>query len=139
MSDYIQKAVISHSTALKVVGIAIAEGEKLGVSVSAAVVDSDMNLVAFIKTDTATAHSAETSRRKANTAASTQKPTGWMTDSLETTLPMATGNLLTNIPGGYPIKVENIYIGGLGIAGGTVDQDKAIAVATIKAIGADLS
>lgn len=139
MANYIERPTISHDAALNIFQIAVKEGEKLGVSVSVAVVDTGLNLVGFLKTDNATAHSAETSRCKANTAASTKRPTGWMRDGLETTLPSASGNLLTNIPGGFPLKFEGKYVGGLGVAGGTVEQDEAIARAVIEAIGAEVN
>jgi uncharacterized protein GlcG (DUF336 family) len=137
VSKYIERPVISHETALKILTIAVKEGEKLGVSVSATVVDSMMNLVAFVRTDNATAHSAETSRRKANAAASTNRATGWMTGGLEVSLPAASGNKLTNIPGGVPVQFDDKHVGGLGIAGGTVDQDEAIAKATLRIVCKD--
>jgi glc operon protein GlcG len=130
-------SVITTEAALKAVELAIAEGAKLGVAVSVAVVDPGMGLVAFAKADGATAHSAETSRRKANTAASTRKATGWMPADLAVTLPLGTGNLLTNVPGGFPIKFGEQLVGGLGIAGGTVEQDAQIAKTTLAGLGCD--
>ena len=137
MDNYIETVTISHEAALKAVSTAIAEGAKLGLAVSVAIVDPSLTLVAFGKANGATPHSVETSRRKANTAASTRRATGWMPAELAVTLPMGTGNLLTNIPGGFPLKFEGKLVGGLGIAGGTVEQDAAVASATISAIGAD--
>jgi glc operon protein GlcG len=137
MNKYFEISVISHKTALAAVNAAIAEGQKQGVAVSVAVVDPNMSLVAFAKADGATPHSVETSRRKANTATSTKKKTGWMDDKLAVALPAAANNQLTNIPGGFPIKFDGKVVGGLGIAGGTVEQDATIAQATIVAIGAD--
>jgi uncharacterized protein GlcG (DUF336 family) len=123
--------------ALKAVNIALSEAEKLGVKISVAVVDPSMNLIAFAKADGATPHSVETSRRKANTSASTGKPTGWMQENLAITLPLGSGNLLTNIPGGMPLKFNEGLVGGLGIAGGTVKQDETIAKTALKNLGAD--
>lgn len=128
---------ITVETALTAINIAFAEAKKAGVNISIAVVDTSLNLIAFAKGDGATPHSAETSRRKANTAASTGKVTGWMDSDLAVTLPMASGNLLTNVPGGVPLRFNGVLGGGLGIAGGTVEQDAAISKATLTAIGAD--
>src|SRR5688572_27631617 len=125
---------ITAEAALDAINAAFAEAKKVGVNISVAVVDTSLNLIAFSKGDDATPHSAETSRRKANTAASTDKATGWMESDLAITLPMASGNLLTNIPGGVPIRFNGILGGGLGIAGGTVDQDDVISRATLAAI-----
>lgn len=130
-------STLTGAAALHAVSTAIAEGAKQGVAVSVAVVNPGLNLLAFAKADGATVHSAETSRRKAQTAASTGKTTGWMNPELAVTLPLGTNNLLTNIPGGMPLRFSGALGGGLGIAGGTVDQDAAIAAATLAALGAD--
>ena len=129
---------ITALAAIEAVKTAFAEAKKLGVNISVAVVDTSLNLVVFARGDGATPHSAETSRRKANTAASTGKVTGWMGPDLAVTLPMASGNLLTNVPGGVPLRFNGVLGGALGIAGGTVEQDSTIAKATLKAIGADV-
>jgi len=73
-----QYAVVTHKAALAIIEQAIAEGEKLGVPISVTVVDPWMNLVAFAKAHGATPHSVDSDRRKANTAASTRRPTGLM-------------------------------------------------------------
>ncbi len=122
-----QYTVITHKAALTIIERAIAEGEKLGVPISVTVFDPWMNLVAFAKADGATPHSVDSSRRKANTAASTRRPTGWMKDDLALPLPLATDMKLTNIIGGYPLTFESEIAGGLGVAGGTPDQDAQIA------------
>lgn len=137
MTNFVDVPVITHDAALEAVRVAIDEGAKRGVLVSVAIVDPSLGLVAFGKANGATPHSVETSRRKANGAASTRRATGWMPDALAVTLPLGTGNLITNIPGGFPIKYEGKVVGGLGIAGGTVEQDAEVAAATIAAIGAD--
>ena len=132
---YIEIPTVSYKSAAEIVETAIAEGEKIGVAVSVAVVDLGLNLVAFGKADGATTHSIETSRRKANTAASTKKETGWMPESLEVKLPLGANNLLTNIPGGHPINFDDKVVGGFGIAGGTVEQDAEVASAVKNKIG----
>lgn len=129
--------VITTAAALQAIQTALAEASKQGVRISVAIVDPALSLVAFARGDGATPHSIETSRRKANTAASTGKPTGWMSAELAVTLPMGTGNLLTNIPGGVPIRFNGTLVGGMGIAGGTVEQDAAVASAAISTLGAD--
>jgi glc operon protein GlcG len=119
--------VITTEAAFEAIRIALEQGAKLGVKVSVAIVNPELNLVAFARADDATPHSIETSRRKANTAASTGKPTGWMPADLAVTLPLGANNLLTNIPGGVPLRFGGELAGGLGIAGGTVEQDAASA------------
>lgn len=132
----INRQWLAAETALELVRLGITEGARAGISVSVAVCGPGMELLAFGKADSATPHSAETSRRKAQTSASTRRATGWMSPSLAVELPMASGNLLTNIPGGMPIVIDGAFVGAIGIAGGTVEQDAAIAAAALLAIGA---
>ena len=131
-----QQAVITVSTALDLIHAAITEGDRIGVPVSACVVDTSMFLVAFARSDGATPHSADTSRAKANTAASTRRPTGSIGEDLALPLAVATGGRLTNIRGGAPIRFGDTDAGGLGIAGGTPRQDAEVAEAALARVGA---
>mgnify|MGYP001285222830 CR=1 FL=1 len=132
---YFEVPTVTYETAVEIVNVAILAGKEIGVAVSVAVVDPGLNLVAFGKADGATAHSIETSRRKANTAASTKKETGWMSEELEVKLPLGANNLLTNIPGGHPINFDEKIVGGFGIAGGTVEQDAQVAETVKQKLG----
>lgn len=86
MNTYTQRVVDAQS-ALEIVTFAIREGGRIGVRCSVTVVGPSMELVAFGKADGATPHSVDSSRRKANTAASTRRDTGWMPESLALPLP----------------------------------------------------
>jgi uncharacterized protein GlcG (DUF336 family) len=89
-----------------------------------------MTLVAFAKADRATPHSVDSSRRKANSAASTRRATGWMGEDLALPLALATDLKLTNILGGSPLAFDGALAGAIGVAGGSPDQDAQIAAAT---------
>lgn len=132
-----QQPMVTVAASLHLIQRAIAGGATRDVAISVTVVDPSMALIAFAKADGATAHSAETSRRKANTAASTRRATGWMDAALAAAIPPATGGALTNIAGGEPLVVDRQVIGGLGIAGGTPAQDAEIAEATVAGFGTD--
>ena len=123
--------VLTLDSALTLVRHALAEAASRELAVSVAVVDPSMDLIAFAKADGATAHSAQSSRRKANTAASTRRATGWMGDDLALALPLATDLQLTNITGGAPLVVDGVVVGAIGVAGGTPDQDAQVATATV--------
>lgn len=135
MSHHVQTVSVSHETALRAVAVAIEEGAKVGVAVAVTVVDPALGLVAYGRADGTTPHSVETSRRKANTGASTRRPSGWMQGDFAVALPMGSGNLLTNIRGGFPLVADGTHLGGLGVAGGTPDADAEIALATLTALG----
>jgi glc operon protein GlcG len=134
MPDTWTQTIVTTDTALRIIAIALSEGEEAGVKVSATVVDPAMGLIAFARADGATPHSVETSRRKAITAASTRRASGWIPSELELMLPIAAGNLLTNVTGGVPLVLDGEHAGGLGIAGGTPAQDAEIAQATLAAL-----
>lgn len=127
--------VITTVAALDLVRRGLAHGVARGVPVSVTVVDPSMNLLAFARGDGATPHSIESSRRKAGAAASKQRATGWMTGELALTLPLAAGNTLTNVRGGLPLFVDGVICGGLGIAGGTEDEDVEVARAVLADVG----
>lgn len=128
---------LTTDAALTAISIALKEAADIGVAASVAVVGPALELIAFARADNATPHSAETSRRKAQTAASTRRATGWMQGGLAVELPMATGGLLTNVAGGVPIKIKGAVVAGIGIAGGTVEQDAQIAAAVLVGLGAE--
>jgi glc operon protein GlcG len=132
-----QISAITAEGALHALRVGADECQKAGVRVSITVVDPTLTLIAFLKIDGAAPHSVETSRRKAQTSASTGRASGWMSADLALTLPLGTNNLLTNIPGGVPLKFDGTLVGGIGIAGGTVEQDAAVAQAIMTALGAD--
>jgi len=117
---------ITTTAAMQLAEAAMEHGQAIGVEISLSIVSPQMEEIVFVRRNAATAHSQYTAKKKALTAASTKRATGWMNDSLEITLPMATG-VLTNILGGMPIWVDGDMVGAIGIAGGTVDQDAQIA------------
>jgi glc operon protein GlcG len=136
MSTHRQIAAINYETALRAVAIAMEVGERDGVKTVVAVADPSMTLIAYGMSDGATPHSAETSRRKAATSASTRRRTGMIPEALSTALPLGTGGALTTIDGGVPIFFDDVHVGGLGVAGGSPVQDAEIALETLKRLGA---
>src|SRR3989344_7438507 len=136
--NYYETPNISIEKALEIIKRALDISSGLNVRASVSVVDRSMNLIAFAKADGATPHSTETSRKKANTAASTGKVTGWMPLDIAVSLPLGADNKITNIGGGIPLIFDGKLVGGLGIAGGTVEQDKEIAKGIIQAICSEI-
>ena len=128
-------SVITYDLAARIVAVAMEVAEQAEVRAVVTVADPALAVVAFGRADGATPHSAETSRRKAMTAASTRKPSAAMAPELAVALEHGTGGLLTSIPGGLPIIVDGTHIGGLGVAGGHPDQDAEIAEQVLTQIG----
>src|SRR5699024_102650 len=113
-----------------------ARGRAAGAA-GATIVDPARELGAYGRTDGMTPHSVETSRRKAQTAASTRRPSALIAPDLAQKLEHGTGGLLTSIAGGVPIAFDGVVVGGLGVAGGKPADDAAIADAVLAALGAD--
>ncbi|MGC0274475.1 GlcG/HbpS family heme-binding protein [Pseudactinotalea sp. Z1739] len=117
---------VSLESALRIVRLGIEEGAKRGLLVCIAVVDPGLRMVAMGRADGTTPHSLETSRRKAVTAATTRRASGWMEGDFALALPMASGGELTNILGGFPVVVDGAIVGGFGVAGATPAEDAEI-------------
>ena len=131
------RTTISTDTAMHLIRKVLSIGEATNIRASVWVVGPALEKIAFASADGATPHSRITSLKKAQTAASTRKATGWMTGNLAIELPMAADGLLTNVPGGLPIMTEDGQMcGAIGVAGGTVEQDAELAAAALHAFSA---
>ncbi|MBU2947966.1 GlcG/HbpS family heme-binding protein [Zobellia uliginosa] len=125
---------LTHDEALKALMAAKKNAEASEVLVNIAVVDAGANLKAFIRMDESYLGSIDVAIKKAKTARYFNMDTGELG---ELTQP---GGIIYNIehsndglitfPGGIPIKnKEGKIIGAIGVSGGTIEQDRAIAIA----------
>jgi glc operon protein GlcG len=80
--------------------------------------------------------SMRSARAKAQTAASTGKPSGALPEAVRVTIAVATEGTMTGLPGGLPIWRNGILLGGIGIGSGSGDQDVEVAEAALAVIGA---
>ena len=64
---------------------------------------------------------------KARVAAERQHPSGALPKEFEVGVAFATGGQYTNLPGGLPIVLDGIHIGGIGVSGGSGDDDLDVA------------
>ncbi len=130
---------ITHDEAFKTLLAAKKNAEASEVVVNIAVVDAGANLKAFIRMDESYLGSIDVAIKKAKTARYFNMDTGELG---ELTQP---GGIIYNIehsndglitfPGGVPIKNKNgKIIGAIGVSGGTIEQDRAIAIAGAESI-----
>ena len=82
--------------------------------------------------------SRKSARAKARTAASIGAPSDATPEAVRPHIAAATQGDVTGLGGGLPIRVEGHLVGGIGVGSGSLDQDKDVATAALKAIGADL-
>lgn len=139
MQVSVTRASISYAAAKAAAEAAIAHGLKDGKAVVAAVADVGGEIMALLRADGAYAASVTVARDKAYTAA----VFGVATDRFGEVL-SASENLRIGIAlrpqvvlfgGGLPIVSEDKVIGGIGVSGGSEDDDRACAQAGLAAIG----
>ncbi|HNL84639.1 MAG TPA: heme-binding protein [Chitinophagales bacterium] len=129
---------ITLEQAEKMVAAAHKKALELDVKMNIAVVDAGANLKAFARMDNAWLGSIDISIKKAKTARFFDFPTGVIGSLSQPggslyNIEHSNGGLIT-FPGGLPIKIGEIVIGGIGVSGSTVENDHAVAEAGLAAL-----
>ena len=130
-------ASINLEQARKAVAAAMAEARKIGIPMAIAVVDTAGNLVAFDKMDNTQTASVGVSIDKAVSSAIYRRPTKVFQDGLAgggaglRILQLRGANA---VEGGVPAVMDGKIIGGIGVSGGTVEQDAQCAKAGADAL-----
>ncbi len=137
MAKTYAKSTISYESAAKMVAAAIARAEELGCKQNVAVVDDGGNLKAFGRMDGAPLLGVEGCQRKAFTAlfgVGTQDLYQAIKDDQSLVVGLSHFSRATLVGGGLPIVVDGEIIGGIGVGGGTVDEDVACSQAGLDAL-----
>ncbi|HHJ40383.1 MAG: glycolate utilization protein [Methylothermaceae bacteria B42] len=119
---------------------AIEEAKKIHTKMCIAVVDSGADLKAFMRMDDAWIGSTDIAIKKAETACLFGMPTEEIGKLSQPGGPLygiehSNGGLIT-FPGGLPIVDENgVLLGGIGVSGSAVENDRQVALAGVKVIG----
>jgi uncharacterized protein GlcG (DUF336 family) len=121
---------INAAGAKKIAAEALAECQKNGWNVAVSVVDNHRFLVYFERMDNTQTASMDISVGKARAAATYRRPTRVFMEVINKGGP-ATGTLpgVFASPVGLPIMADGKVIGGVGVSGGTGDQDEQCAKA----------
>ncbi len=135
----VQQRVVDWPAAARAVQAAARHAAQLGVQVNVAVVDCGGNLAAFLRMPGAPLHSIDIAIDKAYTAASFGLPTGAWTDALQQHSPAVRQGLplrprFVAFGGGLPLLEGGQRIGGIGVSGGSEQQDEACAQAGCQAL-----
>ncbi len=126
--------------AKKMAEIANQKALDIGIPIVFSVVDSGGNLILLHRMQDSLLASIDISIGKAYTACALKLPTHQLKDISEP------GQLLYGIEstnngkivlfgGGYPLKIRDKIVGGMGVSGGTVEEDMIIAEEVIKKLG----
>jgi len=140
--DTIQVLKLTEEGAAKIIKAAAAKTKEVGVPMSIAVVDEGANLLAFVRTQGGKPHNVRIALAKARAAASNRMPTGKtgsvgqpLDDAGASAIVFAAGpEFYTTLAGGLPIEVQGQCVGGIGVSGGTGQQDLEIAQAGLDAL-----
>jgi uncharacterized protein GlcG (DUF336 family) len=130
---------IDEDAAARACDAAIAEARAHGLRINVAVCDRSGVLLAFRRQHGAFLHSIDIAIDKAYTSASFGFPTArWMSligqdEALRIGLPLRPR--LVVFGGGLPIIDGGHVIGGIGVSGGSAEQDEQCAAAGLRAIG----
>ncbi len=122
----------------RLINAALLEADKLKVGITISIVDLGGNLIALRRAENAGFFGIDVSKKKAVTASQFKTPTHILADIGQTVPDLQKAfdkdvNILT-IAGGFPIVVDGILVGGLGISGGDFNQDKSIGEKALEAI-----
>ena len=134
----IPAANINRSTAVALIEASIAAATELGIEATIAVTDATGYLRAFERTDGAPFLTVDVAIDKAWTAASFGFATHVWNNYVTTdpkVAPLAHRPRMVAVGGGYPIVEHGKLIGGIGISGGTYQQDQDAAEQALRKLG----
>lgn len=131
------KKSISAELAQSLIGEAIKKSEGIGKPMVIAIVDESGQLKAFHRMDGAALISVEVAQNRAYTAIA--NAWGHATHEIYDHIQKNPATLIgvPHIPrytifgGGFPIKVDGEIVGGIGVSGGTAEQDMEVAKAAL--------
>lgn len=137
------QGVVSAEAAARMVAAAVAHAGTLGIRINAAVTDAGGTLAAFLRMPGAFLHSVDIAIDKAYTAASFGFPTSQWMSLLAGDEALRIGIVqrprLVVFGGGLPIRQPaaegGALIGGIGVSGGSAEQDEACARAGLQVVG----
>ncbi|MBS0317078.1 MAG: heme-binding protein [Proteobacteria bacterium] len=137
-----QRAISAEAAAIALQA-AVAHAATLGIRINVALTDAAGVLAGFLRMPGAFLHSVDIAIDKAYTAASFGFPTAqWMSILAQDEglrIGLAERPRLVVFGGGLPIREDGVLIGGIGVSGGSAEQDELCARAGLAALGLDVA
>ncbi|MDG2532144.1 heme-binding protein [Sphingomonas sp. HITSZ_GF] len=113
----------------------LAQARAINVAATIAIVDEGGYACRLYRSDGTGAMTPAVALAKARTAALMRAPSGALTARLKDEPELLRLTDYLPMPGGLPVRYEGACIGGVGVSGGTGEQDVAIAQAALDALG----
>jgi len=113
------------------------EADQQQVAITVTVVDIGGHVRAVVRQEECSYFGLESSRQKAVTASQLRLPShvvgdlGQQFPALQASF--AANPAISGLPGGFPLVIDGAVVGGVGIAGGNFEQDRAIGAAATAA------
>jgi glc operon protein GlcG len=127
---------LTDAALLAMVNAAVQKAQAMGQPQCIVIVDTSAVELAVLRMTGSRVLSLRSARAKAQTAASTGKPSSLLSEAVRPAIASATDGAMTGLPGGLPIWRNGVLLGGIGIGSGTGAQDVEVAEAALAAIGA---
>ena len=137
----VEQRAITAEAAHAAVAAAVAKAGELGIRINVAVTDASGVLAAFLRMPGAFLHSVDIAIDKAYTSAgfgfATAQWAGILQGDEALRLGMPTRPRNVVFGGGLPMREGGALIGGIGVSGGSAEQDEICARAALQALGLD--
>lgn len=127
---------LTDAALLAMLQAAAAKAQAMGQPQCIVIVDPSAVDMAVLRMVGSRVLSLRSARAKAQTAASTGKPSSALAEAVRPAIASATAGAMTGLPGGLPIWRGGVLLGGIGVGSGTGAQDVEVAEAALSAIGA---
>ena len=141
MAHSVEQRAITTETANAAVLTTMAKADELNIRINAAVTDASGVLAAFLRMPGAFLHSVDIAIDKAYTSAgfgfATAQWAGILQgdEALRLGMPVRPRNVVFG--GGLPLREGGVLIGGIGVSGGSAEEDEICARAALTALGLD--
>lgn len=133
---FLEQKSISNALAHEMIRAAEEKARELKIAVNIAIVDQGGNLVAFSRMDNAQILSINIAQNKAYSAIAFRMPTNKWYDMIKDHPGLKLGIVHTDklviFGGGYPIFAGDSLVGGIGVSGGSEEEDCLCGEAALK-------
>jgi uncharacterized protein GlcG (DUF336 family) len=130
-------ARLTDAALMAMLAAAVEKASAMGQPQCIVIVDASAVELAVLRMTGAKVLSLRSARAKAQTAASTGKPSSALPEGVQVAIAAATEGAMTGLPGGLPIWREGVLLGGIGVGSGSGAQDVEVARAALAAIRAE--
>ena len=129
-------ATLTDDAILTMLAAAQSKAASMGQPQCIVIVDTSAVTLGSLRMRGAKVLSLRSATAKAETAASTGRPSADLPEAVRPAIAAATSGAMTGLAGGLPIRIDGQLLGGIGVGSGTGAQDVEVALAALSAINA---